>query len=368
MTSGPDTVRPPRRWRKRAFALFVSLAIAEVLLRILLHYWVRLAEPPHCGMRPEILHRLLTAYGCCGIDSRTMLADPHRGYRHAPNVVNGTDSDAPFSTNSRGARGPREYAVPKPASAMRIVALGDSFTFGQGVPDDAAWPAQLERALPGTEVVNLGERGYGHDQMLYALEDDGIPMQPDAVVLAFYEADMVRDHMTFFCSEKPRFTATADGWTVENLPVPTLEQVRLRYQLLPALYLVGRALWEIARDPSLLADATPGDPARTEEIIRRMRARAEAAGARFIMVNLPGHPEAPPDQQNFFRDYCARTGTECVDAWPLFSTTAGTTDPEALRARYQLPHDIHYSPAGYAVIAEALRQHLTERPLAPAAR
>lgn len=346
--------------------MLVALALAEIALRAAVMLVVRFGDPPHCGLQPEILHRVLTAYGCCGIDPRTMRADPYRGYRHAPGVRNQDGGGAPFSTNSRGARGQREHALPKPASTVRIVALGDSLTFGQDLPDDATWPAQLEAGLPGTEVVNLGERGYGHDQMYYALRDDGLPLQPDAVILGFYEADTLRDALTFFCFEKPRFSPTADGWQVENVPVPSPEEVRRRYQLLPMLYLVPRALFEIARDPSMLRDDNRGDPARAAEIIRRMRALTESAGARFLMVNLPEHPYAAPQAGGFFQELCAQTGTECIDPWPAFSAAAGTADPAVLRERYLLPRDIHYSRAGYEVVAEALRRHLTEHPIRPA--
>lgn len=355
-----------RPWVKRVVAVLVYLALAEVALRGAVWLRVRLGDPPHCGLQPELLHRVLVAYGGREIDPVTMRADPRRGYRHAPNVRNREDSGAPFSTNRRGARGQREYAVPKPAATVRIVALGDSFTFGQGMPDEATWPAQLEERLPNTEVVNLGERGYGHDQMYYALQDDGVPLQPDAVILAFYNADTVRDALTFFCFEKPRFSRSAEGWQVENVPVPSYEEMRRRYLLLPMLYIVPRVLFEVAREPSIILGENRGDSERATEIIRRMRALTEASGARFLMVNLPEHPEAAPATQGFFHDFCSETATECIDPWPDFSAAAGTSDPDALRARYVLPHDIHYSRAGYAVIADAVRRHLTAHPIRPA--
>ena len=58
-----------------------------------------------------------------------------------------------------------------------------------------------------------------------------------------------------------------------------------------------------------------------------------------------------------------RTAAECVDPWPAFRAAAGTDDPAALRSRYRRPGDIHYSRDGYAVVAEALRQHFAERPV-----
>jgi hypothetical protein len=64
-------------------------------------------------------------------------------------------------TNSMGFRD-REFAPQKPAK-MRIVTLGDSFTFGWGVNAEESWPKLLEEHLKSTgvdvEIANLGRPG-----------------------------------------------------------------------------------------------------------------------------------------------------------------------------------------------------------------
>jgi lysophospholipase L1-like esterase len=254
--------------------------------------------------------------------------------------------------------------MPKPPSAMRIVTLGDSQTFGEGVKDNETWPAQLEAALPGTEVANLGERAYAHDQMYYALADDGLSIDPDVVIVGFYPNDVWRDVLTYYCYEKPRFSPGSSGWQIENMPVPTPVEVRNRYLLMPLVYAVPKALVDAFTEPSMTVE---GGDDRAGEIFRRMRETAEQHGARFLVVNMPEHLENSPDNHGFFYDYCKTSGAECVDAWPLFRALAGTDDPAELRKRYLRPNDIHYSRAGHAVIAEALKRHFAERPLTHAA-
>jgi hypothetical protein len=291
-----------------------------------------------------------------------LVPDAHRGYHHAPGLRT-QETGVLVTTNSRGMRGSREYSVPKPEAVVRVVALGDSFTFGVGVPDDATWPAQLEAALPGSEVVNLGEPAYAHDQMYFALSDEGLKLEPDVVIVGFYPNDVVRDELTFYCAEKPRFTLGAEGWHVENVPVPLPWDVHDHYRELPLVYAIPRALIEASLQPSI--DERTGEE-RATEILRRMRKLVEAAGARFLLVHLPDQPDAPPNTSGFFHEFCAKTGTECVDPWPRFRETAGTDDSAALRARYRRPNnDIHYSRAGYAVVAEALRLHFTAHPIVP---
>ena len=50
-----------------------------------------------------------------------------------------------------------------------ILAVGNSFTFGDEVSDDATWPAQLE-AETRRRVVNAGVFGYGLDQTILRAE------------------------------------------------------------------------------------------------------------------------------------------------------------------------------------------------------
>jgi lysophospholipase L1-like esterase len=366
-----------RRLLKHSLSALVVVAVAEGLLRMGFMLWAHMGPPPHCGLRPELLARLLNVYGGArpsrageNADDHehrgTSRPDPHRGYRLAHGLRDADVQGTRASTNSRGLRGTRELAVPKPSSVVRIVALGDSFTFGVGVPDDATWPAQLEAALPGVEVANLGQPAFAHDQMYFALQDDGVPLQPDAVILGFYAHDLERNELTFYCAEKPRFSPSPAGWIVENQPIPDPADVYDRVRRLPLVWAVPTVLLEMVTQPA------PDVASRVErgtEILRRIRAMAEDAGARFILVNLPDHPEMAPDREGFFYDYCDRTGAECVDPWPQFRIAAGTNDEAALRARYNCaPNDIHYSRAGYAVVADALRAHLAEHPITARSR
>jgi lysophospholipase L1-like esterase len=360
-----ETPSNPARRPRRLLAFAISLVVAELLLRGFFVLRVVLGVPSGCGVHPEILGRLFYAYGggrysMLSVDSDMTTHDPHRGYKNKPNLRERPVSGEPVSTNSRGFRGVREFALPKPPGVVRIVALGDSLTFGEGVKDDETWPAQLEGALPGTEVANLGERAYAHDQMYYALSDDGLPIDPDLVIVGFYPNDVWRDVLTYYCYEKPRFSLGASGWQIENVPVPTPTEVRNHYLLLPLVYAVPEAVVDAFTEPSMSVE---GGDDRAGEIFRRMRAATEQHGARFVVVNMPEHLDNPPDNHGFFHDYCATSGAECVDAWPLFRAMADTEDPNELRKRYLRPNDIHYSRAGYAVVVEALRRHFAERPL-----
>jgi len=63
--------------------------------------------------------------------------------------------DTRFTTNSRGLRD-KEYSIVKPPNVIRIVVLGDSFTWGFGVNDNAIYTEILESMYENVEVINLG--------------------------------------------------------------------------------------------------------------------------------------------------------------------------------------------------------------------
>jgi len=78
-----------------------------------------------------------------------------------------------------------------PAPARRIVALGDSATFGVKLPAEVLWPTRLEAALgPDTEVLNLGIVGYDVLEEVRFFERVGLALEPDLVVVAFHVNDV----------------------------------------------------------------------------------------------------------------------------------------------------------------------------------
>src|SRR5262249_51730889 len=65
---------------------------------------------------------------------------------------------------STGDYGTRLNGNPPPLTERPpIVAVGDSFTFGEDVGDSDSWPAGLER-LADRRVINGGANGFGLDQ------------------------------------------------------------------------------------------------------------------------------------------------------------------------------------------------------------
>lgn len=105
--------------------------------------------------------------------------------------------DTEIATNARGFRD-REVGA-KPAGVRRILALGDSFAFGQGVEVNAAYPDVLEQlelaAGHRTEVINAGVPGYGTAAAFALLRDEAPLLEPDLVLLGLYVGNDFRDNL-----------------------------------------------------------------------------------------------------------------------------------------------------------------------------
>lgn len=277
--------------------------------------------------------------------------DPELGWTLAPNLAGVPLNGALVHSNAAGMRGRRE--VEKEGGAgLRVVALGDSFTFGQCVADDETFAARLEQRLaPKGEVLNLAVHGYGHDQMWLRLRRDGLPYRPDVVLLGFYNADVERNQLGFRDYAKPRFRLRDGRPELENGPLPAPAELAERFQLRSANY--ARMLWD-----TLFADRLERrNKKRTEAILRAMAAETRAAGARFALVYLPSENQARAGRswpQSAYERLCKEGEALCVDPTErLHAFLASEADPaEHFRC--------HYSPALHREIGDAVAEALTQ--------
>ena len=130
-----------------------------------------------------------------------------------------------INTNSRGIRGNIEYRYARDRGKLRILFLGDSFTFGNEVSDNETYPYYLQQMLPDAEVINMGVHGYGHDQILIYLKEEGIKYKPDIIILGYLTVDSDRNMQEFTSYAKPGFRLVNNELKVYNIPVPTPDKL-----------------------------------------------------------------------------------------------------------------------------------------------
>jgi len=266
-----------------------------------------------------------------------------------------------LSSNSRGIRGEAEHAIEAGPGRTRIVVLGDSFTFGEEVSDDETYASRIESLVPGAEVLNLGVHGYGHDQMLIYLREEGLRYRPDVVLLGFVHIDMPRNLLAFRDYAKPRFELVRGRLELRGSPVPDpqamIDGEPWRSKLLDLLRMLRARLEERsgARERRMRAV--------TAAILDEMALAASAGGARPAFAYLPVEEEleqgdlTPTDRQRFFLEYCRTRRVSCLDLRPAFLAHA--------KGGRSLPIRGHWGSAEHRLAAEALRDGLREQGLLP---
>ena len=154
--------------------------------------------------------------------------DPWLGWTNRPGAAGPMRAvgqyDAFARINSRGLRD-REIDPARAKGKLRVLCLGDSFTWGEGVGDDETYPKVLERELAGAEAINAGVSAWGTAQELLWLEREGFGYSPDVVTLGFYLndfADNASDSM--FGYRRPVYALEGGRLLLKGVPIPMPRQ------------------------------------------------------------------------------------------------------------------------------------------------
>ncbi len=340
---------PPRRRGELyllAGSLAFSLALGEVALRCV--------APQSLPSQKEI-----RGYVIKGM----YVADARAGYRLTPGfsgrlVRRGSVTD--FSTNAVGLRGGEIGPKTKP----RVLALGDSMTWGWGVPQGEEWIHAAAREVacvggPEIEGLNGGVNGYGTANELARLEELGPDLPPDLVLLGFFDNDFadnllgatgsytVRDGYLFDLAAEQRFP---EDWLTRHshlwrLTAATCETYRVRY----AGGVPSRRPWR-----SLTAEELRKSLELSLEYIRRMAAVTRSLGATLGVVWLPSvvntlagyRPEDLTLQRELLQRVSA-AGIVSLDLLPTF-------EAQPAREGLYIPGDGHFSARGHGVAGRAV--------------
>ena len=290
--------------------------------------------------------------------SRGMVFDEQLGWRPLPSVSKiGTvwGVSRPATTNTHGWRD-RERSYRKPPGVSRIVAIGDSFTFGSDVDDGERFTDVLEGLLDGVEVINLGVPGYGTDQELRLLETQALRYEPDVVLLiacVFNDLDDIT-YSRLYAWPKPHYTAE-DTQLVLHQPIRTWD-IRIRSWSYVAEYLWPRLLAG-AFGPSVPVNLAMEEKAHLFDLLAlRLAEVVSARGARLLAVLAYG-----PDRLDDDAEQVARYMTAAFSraSMPVLDTATLFHGHERGQSSLYASTGIHWSPKGHQVVAEGLREFLS---------
>jgi hypothetical protein len=294
-------------------------------------------------------------------------------YRLRPGVEVATGG-VRIRVNALGLRGPATAPVPAPGT-VRVLVLGDSVVFGQGVEDDATLPALLARGLSRrwgvpVEALNAGVQGYDTVALAAYLDGPGGELGASGVVVGMSLNDY---------DPAPAYDAT--GVLTRRAPAGAAPGVLARSEFLLLLrwlrtwsrgelltQMLERTNAPVAANPP--ADAAAAldrlvaiehqrfyrdpDPVLWNRLRGGLAALRDAAAARGVWLVVAILPEswqigvAEPDTtpQQRLLALCRELEVACVDLAPAFAAASGSLFQDA-----QHPNSRGLSVAADAVIA-----------------
>jgi lysophospholipase L1-like esterase len=266
------------------------------------------------------------------------------------------------SINSLGYRGP-EIDVEKRNGRIRVMCIGDSFTYGSYVDDDQTLPAHLERALRGArypvDVINAGVGGTTIVDQVYVLRKSA-RIDVDIVLLVFTEndiSDLAKDEPMYIMLEKNRKLKSRPGFRQVYALMRNTALFNLTLEIRG--WSQGRG-WSEAdrRDGGGESYGAEALWKRYDRFLGEIQAYLADRGTRFVFVIFPSHFRMDPQGGSDGRierveGLAKRRGVRTINLLgPLRSSGYGSL------SLYLLPYDGHPSSRGYSVAASAIAREL----------
>lgn len=295
--------------------------------------------------------------------------DTDLGWSHRPNlrIDDLYGGKTRFTINSQGLRAGEDFDRTIPPGKYRIVTLGDSFTMGYGVGDDATYPSQMQALCPALQTVNMGQGGYGVDQGYLWYKRDGVKLEANAVLFAIVAVDFYRMASDNFIGyPKPVLRVRNNALAVENVPVPSAWNIRTPVRrtlaFFESLAFVKIGRWLIGR---------AGTPAKEEwygpvsdDVFAAARlafddlaALLKSRGQHLIVAYLPMDvllAREPTPEAVWLEEYARRSGV------PFINLVADFNRFTPLQRAQLFRPDHHYTVQGNHMVADALLRELAE--------
>ncbi len=267
-------------------------------------------------------------------------------------------------------RGARKILPQPNPNDLRIVAIGDSFTYGIDVEADENYPALLD-AMVGIEALNMGIPGYGIDQAFLKYMEYGRQYAPDVVIFGIYVSDYERTGLGFSYFAKPQFLSANGEIVLAGQPVPSPEQevARIGQMMDGKIYLLEllRNVWR----KSTVSDEDRAEFfAHTDAAVRHILRNLQASLAdsqKLIVLHIPRAESFI--ETNEFRNEMSRrllalykeAGVHHIDLSAEFvADRDGRAAYQAYFAHFPDGSVGHFSPAGHARVVELILAALDE--------
>jgi lysophospholipase L1-like esterase len=311
------------------FPMLVLAVVAEITLR-----WLEPPVPADAGViyRPS--------------------ADAEKGYELVPGS-SGMVAGLPVAINSFGCRD-RNYSLVKPPGVIRIVGVGDSLTFGQGVKQEHTYLARLEEALASknlpTEVINCGVGGYNVNEDARRFAEVIGSLDPDIITIGYELGDILQNPRLRKDAPGVAGGGNATGALVERRRLISLLRKSRVLTFLSYRYSFILKRFALRNWDSLYSDESP----LWKNLTAKYANMAQSARAKHIDVAVFIIPELSNLNQRYpftwvhqrVTTMCEAQGIKTIDLLPSF---LGQDGPRL----WVHPRNRHPNARGHEIIADA---------------
>ncbi len=329
-------------------SLFFACLIGEGILRLVDHPWSKPFIDANAWQQPSNV----------------------LGFTLVPNFEGRGPLDVPIKTNAQGFRDDGEHAWTKPPGVIRILGLGDSFTFGWGVLLEETFLKKLEghmRTLTGLkiETINAGVPIWDLNHYYVYYREIGVRYAPDIVLLSYFfndAPDIYRE--TLPADDRYQQGGKHTGGLFRfsylfNFIKSLAHNIRrenryTRFDHLSELEARRKKMMKPNND--MVFDPGPDQTQASTEIItsllEKIQSLTKGHGGQLVMMYIPDVAQLHyPEWQHINRVLASITAElhiPFLDMTPVFESAS---DP---RGFYFWPKDAHANPLGHEKMAEAL--------------
>jgi hypothetical protein len=257
-----------------------------------------------------------------------------------------------------------------------ILIAGASFTFGSGVKDEDAWPAQLEEMI-GQPVVNGAVGNFGIDQIVLRAEELLPIVKPKVIVIDLVQDNIATAGYSYNGYPKPYFTVEDGRLVLHNNPVPRYEPRDDPYESLKNILsyslMIDRVMATYFPDSWYSSRTQKFTRANNDEVnvscllLQRLKKEADDAGIRLLITMQYGggtitNTSAPDGNVTLVAECIARLGIQYLDEFSTLKELSRKNSDE-FRSLYVIKNGIlgHKSRTGNRKVAQSVAEALATK-------
>lgn len=302
------------------------------------------------------------------------VADPYLPFKPKPLSTGSsrtTEFECEYKHNSFGFRDV-EHSLKKPEGVFRILALGDSMTYGEAVSFQDSYLYRLEEMLnsregthPRVEIIKAGISRYFPEAERLLLEHYGINFSPDLITVAFSPNDIEDTRLGLDAVKVSKSGHLVSRGSDKMAGV--LSSLYAHSHVFRIVLTKYKAFRE-SRRPQIPWDEIYESNGfyetawqKVESEYQKMVAIADSVNAHISFIHIP--QQGPWDEKRSYpaarlSKWSSEHGAEFIDILPAMKEASRTKN-------LYYEKDGHCRAAGYEVVARVLFKELTERDLVP---